>query len=129
MPRLTISAIALALASPAFADTEDTALPPTAWSQDFLGTYAIGGACGEPEQTWVLTDFQADMGGIRCSAFGKMTFHNGGLVVPMSQCREGATLAPDRRITFLRGEDERLTATDGTTTLNLIPCPGGTPVQ
>lgn len=130
MTRLTLAAFALAIASPTLADTDETPVPPVAWDQDFLGTYAVDGACEDPDQVWILTEFQVDMGNVRCTGIGKMTFGDNGLEVPMSECRRGVVDMDNRRISFAREDgSEALTAMMDGETLALSPCAGATPVQ
>ncbi|KAA9008246.1 hypothetical protein [Histidinibacterium aquaticum] len=116
--------LAACLAAPLAAgaqSTEDTRLPEDAWRTEFIGRYAVEGACEDDARTWLLNESQVRFGSEWCTALGKLTWEEDGLAVPMSECRDGAVEADDRRLVFYQAEDG-LTVDTGEQTLALTDC-------
>jgi hypothetical protein len=74
-------------------------LPDDAWESRFQGLHAVDGACEDADAVWAFAQGTAEMGRTICTAFGKMTWEAGWLLVPLSQCSrmgervDGGTLA------------------------------------
>ena len=114
---LILAPLAAAAAEP------ELRIPAEAWATRFEGLHAVDGACEDPDAVWALASGTAEMGRTVCTAFGKMTWEEGWLLVPLSQCSrmgepvEGGTLA-------LRdaGED-RILARVASGEVSLAACP------
>lgn len=103
--RFLICLTAAALATP-LAAQDDKPIPEAAWEADFMGRYAVEGACDDDAATWLLNDFQVRFGSTWCTSMGKRTWEDDAMVVPLSDCREGSVSVPNRIMTFRRdGED------------------------
>lgn len=103
--RFPIFLTAAALATP-LAAQDDRPIPEAAWQAEFMGRYAVDGACDDDEATWLLNDFQVRFGSGWCTSMGKRTWEDGAMVVPLSDCRNGAVSILNRIMTFRHdGED------------------------
>lgn len=102
--RIFMALTAAALATP-LAAQDDRPVPEAAWEADFMGRYAVDGACDTDEATWLLNDFQVRVGTTWCTSMGKLTWEDGAMVVPLSDCRDGAVSVPDRIMTFRQDGD------------------------
>lgn len=103
--RLLTFLAAAALATP-LAAQDDRPIAEAAWEADFMGRYAVDGACDDDAATWFLNDFQVRFGATWCTSMGKRTWEDDAMVVPLSDCREGSVSVPNRIMTFRPdGED------------------------
>ncbi|ROT99480.1 hypothetical protein [Histidinibacterium lentulum] len=105
LTHLGAGALATIIAAPLTAQ-DDRPIPEAAWEAEFMGRYAVDGACNEDEATWLLNDFQVRFGSTWCTSMGKRTWEDGAMVVPLSDCREGAVSVPSRIMTFLQDGDD-----------------------
>ena len=104
-------------------DRQDTRVNDAAWESRFIGQYGSdGGSCDDPEDVWVLSAFSVDAGPVRCQGLGKMTWSDGGLVVPLSQCPDGTEEVADREIVFTDAGENDLTATTPEGDVSLTRC-------
>lgn len=122
-PALTALVLSVPTLAASEEDRQDTRLGQEAWETRFIGQYGSkGGACNNPEDVWVLSALSVDAGPVRCQNIGKMTWSDDGLVVPLSQCRDGSEQVDDRDITFADTGETTLTALTGEETVELTRC-------
>ncbi len=112
MNRLTLVAACCAtLPVAALADAHDTRIPEAAWETQFTGRYAPDDACDDEDRLWVLSPLSVRMGPVECIGMGKLTWQDDGLIVPLSQCREGPQEHADITLAFSRMLDGGLEVT------------------
>ena len=122
---LSLAFAAIGLASlPALAQDDGEDVPEAAWENRFMGSYAEDGACSDADRVWQLTDSSVQAGGVICNTLGKMTWEDGFLVVPMSDCQGGGAAVEDR-VRALRRDDAtgalNVLGGEGMTTLQSCP--------
>lgn len=112
MPRqtrtLTASLIlAAGLALPA-AGQQETRVPYAAWESQFVGRYAVMGACDDPTAIWVLHPVAVQAGRLNCNGLGKMNWNEdeGTLRVPLTDCQLADDAVPPQTVEMRKsGED------------------------
>lgn len=104
--------------------SDEERLPETAWQETFMGRYAVGGACDDPQSIWILTDFVVQFGSRRCSTMGKLTWEEGYLIAPLTDCRDGAREIPRETLGFAEREGGGLHVIGLEEPVSLEACPG-----
>jgi len=88
----------------------------------FQGLFAVDGACGDPEAVWALAPGSVDMGRTICTSLGKMTWEDGELVVPMSNCQRMGEDVEEMEIAVRRESETVIILTTGDEELRLEAC-------
>ena len=106
-------------------DRGDRPIPEVVWEERLQGLHAVDGACGEADQVWAIALGSVEMGRTICTALGKMTYDEGWLLVPASQCSRMGESVDDLWLALRGPEDGAVLARIGQDgeTVRLLPCP------
>jgi hypothetical protein len=124
-PPLPAAAIALALGLAASAAAAQS--PQEAWSQGFVGRYAIEGQCNDPDNVWVLGAQSIQTYRFECEGISDMSEDGGGtLKVSFNDCRFRGERIPDRILHFQDVGQNLVSAIDTSNGAQAIlrPCDG-----
>jgi len=103
-------------------DRGETRLGEEAWETRFQGLFAVDGACGDPDAVWAFAPGSVDMGRTICTSLGKMTWEDGELLVPMSDCQRMGEDVEEMEIALRRESESVIILNTGDEELRLEAC-------